>query len=369
MRILLVTGTYPPSVNGVAYHVQLLKNALERSGHQVLVLAPNFPGFVDSEKGILRYPSLPNPVVKSYPLGVTLVPFGKIKEFRPQVIHTHHPFFVGRFAAGLAQKLSVPLFFTAHTQYHLYLNYYFPQGYALISKVLSRDLRDLAKNCYTVICPSPQTKERLAGFGITNTKVIFNGIETNLFSPPERKFVSRPTFVYTGRIEKEKNPLFLIKLAIYLKKRLPRFRLYIAGSGNFLPKMAKEVEKFQLGENVQLLGDVPRQLLPHLYAQAHLFVTPSSSEVMPLSILEALSCGLPVVGLAGSRLESIVLEGKTGFLLPANPRVIGDKIITLFNRPDSLRFLSRETRRLSAQFSIESTARQVSDLCRTSLKI
>lgn len=369
MRILLVTGTYPPSVNGVAYHVQLLKAGLERRGHQVLVLAPNFPGFVDSEKGILRYPSLPNPVVKSYPLGVPLVSSGKIKDFRPQVIHTHHPLFVGRFAAGLAQKFSVPLFFTAHTQYHQYLNYYFPQGYAWTSKVLSRDLRDLAKKCHTVICPSPQAREQLAGFGITNTKVIFNGIETDLFSPPKRRFVSRPTLVYTGRIEKEKNPLFLIKLAVYLKKHLPNFRLYVAGSGNSLPKMAEGVEKFQLGENVQLLGEVPRDLLPSLYAQSHLFVTPSSSEVMPLSILEALSCGLPLISLEGSHLESVVLEGKTGFLLPANPQIIGDKIIALLNRPDSLRLLSREARRFSARFSVDSTTRQIANLYQASLKV
>lgn len=362
MRILLVTATYPPSVNGVAYHVQLLKAGLERRGHQVLVLAPRFPGFTDSEKGILRYPSLPNPFVKSYPLGVPLVSSGKIEDFRPQVVHTHHPLIVGRFAAGIAARLSLPLFFTAHTQYHQYLNYYFPRGYDLTSKVLSRDLRDLAKKCHTVICPSPQTKEQLSGLGITNTRVVFNGIETGLFSPPQRRFVSRPTLVFTGRIQREKNPLFLIKLAAYLKKHLPHFRLYIAGSGSLLPKMAEGVEKFQLGENVQLLGDVPRKLLPHLYAQVHLFVTPSRSDVMPLSILEALSCGLPVVGLEKSNLESIVLEGKTGFLLPANPRIVGEKIMALLKGPGSLSLLSREARRFSLQFSVDRTARQIARL-------
>lgn len=369
MRILLVTATYPPSVNGVAYHVQLLKAGLEKRGHKVLVLAPTFPGFTDSEKGILRYPSLPNPFIKSYPLGVPLVSSRKIKGFRPQVVHTHHPLIVGRFAAGIAARLSLPLFFTAHTQYHQYLHYYFPRGYDLTSKVLSRDLRDLAKKCHTVICPSPQTKEQLSGLEITNTRVVFNGIETDLFSPPQRRFVSRPALVFTGRIQREKNPLFLIKLAAYLKKRLPHFRLYIAGSGSLLPKMAEGVEKFQLGENVQLLGEVPRQLLPHLYAQVHLFVTPSRSDVMPLSILEALSCGLPVVGLEKSNLEPIVLEGKTGFLLPSSPKVIGEKIVEVFRRPGLLRALSREARRFSRQFSVENTAHQIMDIYQESLGV
>ena len=68
MRILFISATYPPSVNGVAVTVENLKRLLEAKGHDVTVLAPDNSNKPVNEKGIIRYPSLDNPVVPDYPI-------------------------------------------------------------------------------------------------------------------------------------------------------------------------------------------------------------------------------------------------------------------------------------------------------------
>ena len=362
MRILFVTATYLPTVNGVSYHLKTLKKELERLGHEVYILAPSYPNYKDTEKNIIRYPSLPNPFVKKYPVGVPLVSLKKIKKINPDVIHTHHPLIIGRLAAYLAEKLKRPLFFSAHTQYEQYLNYYFPHGFQITSKLIVNDLKNLAKKCRTVICPSPETEARLARYKILNTKVIFNGIDVRQFSPSKTVNTEKLSLVYTGRIEKEKNPAFLIKTAKELKKIKPDFEMNIIGDGNFLPRMSQWLIKDKLEDNVRLIGELPRDILPTIYQTGSLFFTPSTSEVMPLTIIEALACGLPIIALEKSNLNSLVVNNKNGLLLKSQPKAVAQAIVGLFADKKLLLAFSREARKKALFFSLEYCTRNLVNL-------
>lgn len=365
MRILFVTASYLPTVNGISYHLEGLKKVFEKLGHEVSILAPSFPGYLDHDPKIIRYPSLPNPFIKTYPLGIPIVSQDKIRKINPQIIHTHHPLIIGQFAASLAEKLGIPLFFTAHTNYQKYLNYYFPHGYQITSKLIIRDLQKLASRCKKVICPTTETEKRLHSLKIKNTEVVFNGVENNIFVPPKAYPKEKPTLVFTGRIEKEKNPLFLIRIARALKKKLPDFRLIIIGSGNLLSELSDQIIKNKLENNITLTGGIARELLPKIYQGAHIFITPSKSEVMPLSILEAASCGLPIIALTNSNLDSIIQDGKTGFILPPDPKIISDQIALLFSNPKNLRELSENSHLFAQNFSVENAARKLLELYRS----
>ena len=362
MRILFVTATYLPTVNGVTYHISSTASALRKMGHKVIIFAPSFPGYQDSDKDVIRYPSLPNPFVKNYPLGIPLILSKKIEKLKPDIIHTHHPLIIGQYASQLAEKLSLPLYFTAHTQYEQYLNYYFPKGYNLTSKILIRNLINISKSCRKVICPSEKTKQRLQKYHIENCVVIYNGIEKSFFVKPKKKNLDQPTLVYTGRIEKEKNPLFLIKIARELKKILPNFRLIILGSGSQLNILNQKIFKYKLMENVLLAGEVNRNILPDIYKSAHLFVTASKSEVMPLSVIEALASGLPILVLNNSGLDEIVKDGKNGFILRESPKLFAEKINFIFSSPQTIYKLSENAYKTAQEFSCEKTARKMIEL-------
>jgi len=362
MRILFITASYLPVTNGVTYHISSIKKALEGLGHKVYVLAPSFPGYRDNEKGVIRFPSFPNPIIKSYPVGIPLVSLSKIKKLKPDIIHTHHPFYIGRYASQLAEKLSIPLFFSAHTQYEKYLNYYFPQGYKLTSKIVARDIIKLAKKCDKIICPSQNTKNRVEQIGIKNTILIHNGVENTFLNKPRKKSVKQPTLIFTGRLEKEKNPLFLIKVAGELIKTIPNFKLIVIGSGSLFNQFQERLFHFKLSENVIVTGEVARSLLPDIYKAAHLFITPSTSEVMPLSIIEAAASGLPVIALKNSNLEDLVIDERTGYILNANPRLIAEKITNIFSNEKLLSRLSNNSFKHSQNFSVDKTAEKLLEL-------
>ena len=362
MRILFVTATYAPSINGVAYQVQILKRAIEKLGHPVMVLAPSFPGYLDAEKSVVRYLSFPNPFAKSHPIGIPLLNQKTVAKFSPQIVHTHHPLIVGKLATLLAAKYHAPLFFTAHTNYQQYLYHYFPYGLEYTSKILSTDIKTLVQKCHTIICPSPETQKRFIKLGLQNTQVIPNCIEDGIFTPVSQKKTSYPPLVFTGRIEKEKNPLMLIKISRHLKTLIHNFRLYIAGTGNMLQQVSSLINKYHLQENILVLGDTPRLLLPRLYQDANLFITASTSEVMPLSVIEALSCGLPVVALKNANLESLVTHDRNGLILPASPKIIATQIWNLLQNPQKLSTMSKNAAADSKRFVVTKVAAQLISL-------
>ncbi|KKQ25483.1 MAG: Glycosyl transferase, group 1 family protein [Microgenomates group bacterium GW2011_GWC1_37_12b] len=359
MNILLVTATYYPTVNGVSFYIKTLKKELEKNGHKVFVLAPSFPGFKDMEKNIIRYPSLPNPLVKRYPLGVPIVLMSKLQKLKIDVVHVQHPLVIGKFAVSAAEKLGITLFFTAHTNYEQYLNYYFPKGYFLASKFILNDIKNLATKCQTVICPSSETQTRLKNHGVKNTTLMLNSVDTEVFSPIKKPKSEIFRIIYVGRIEKEKNPLFLIDIARELKKRKFKFEMLIVGTGNLWAKLSQRISKLKLEDEVKLGGEVPNQVLPILYNSADIFFTPSTSEVMPITILESLACGVPVGVLKNSNLESIITNNLNGIVVPNKVGAVAEEIIKLASDKKLLNKMSKNARLEALKHSVTTYARDL----------
>lgn len=362
MNILFVTATYYPTVNGVSFYIKTLKKELEKQGHKVYVLAPYFPGFKDGEANILRFPSLPNPIVKKYPLGVPIYPISKLKKLNIDVVHIQHPLAVGRYGANISEKLGVPLFFTAHTNYEQYLNYYFPTGFFITSKIVQKDIKSLATKCQKVICPSPETQKRLQNIGVGNTITVLNSVDTEMFSPTKTMLNSVFRLIYVGRVDKEKNPLMLVDIAKELKKQGFVFEMLIVGSGNLSAKLSQKIEKLKLENEVKLGGEVPHQVLPILYNSADIFFTPSTSEVMPLTILESLACGVPVMVLKNSNLTSVISSGVNGIVVSNKTKLIASEIIKTADDKKVLNKLSKNARVTALAHSIAKYAKELIEL-------
>lgn len=369
MRILHFTATYLPTVNGVSFQISLLKKWFKEKGHDIRVMAPYVPGFTINDPDVWHYPSLPNPFSHNYPIGIPLYSFSKIKDFNPQIIHTHHPFVFGRYASHLSNKLFIPLLFTAHTYYELYLKNYLKlrRLHHLANQLIIRDIKGLAQKCNFVICPSAKCAVRLNSYGIHNTIMIHNGIELDIFKPTLLQKKTTPSIVFVGRLEEEKNPCFLLQVARYLHLSDFRFQLKIVGAGSLFKKMQVLTNAYRLGHKVTFLGEVPRISLPNIFSGSHLFITASKSEIMPISILEALACGLPVLAPKSANIDEIVVDGKTGFGVPLLPSEYGKKITQLFDNQRELGILSKNAVLHVRKFSIEKTAKQIETLYSSSI--
>src|SRR5262245_6406279 len=121
MRIAMFTNTYLPHVGGVARSVSTYGNELRRRGHEVRLIAPEFDGAEPSEH-VLRVPAVQRFNGSDFsvrlPQPGLIAPF--LDNFRPQVIHSHHPFLLGDAALRYAWARRLPLAFTHHTLYEQY---------------------------------------------------------------------------------------------------------------------------------------------------------------------------------------------------------------------------------------------------------
>jgi 1,2-diacylglycerol 3-alpha-glucosyltransferase len=125
MKILMMTNTYTPVVGGVEESIRAFTNQFKKRGHQVLIVAPEFKGIPAREEGIVRIPAIQqfNHSDFSVNLPIPGLLSKLMNNFKPDVVHSHHPFLVGDMALRLCGQYSIPLVFTYHTMFEDYLHY------------------------------------------------------------------------------------------------------------------------------------------------------------------------------------------------------------------------------------------------------
>ena len=130
MRIGLFTDTYPPFINGVSTSVLMLKQGLEKLGHEVYVVTVNDESFsYKEEDGVLKIPSFPIGLMNFRQSGIyPLKALKIIKKWKLDIIHSHTEFSIGTFARLISKQLNIPLVHTYHTMYEEYI-YYITKGY------------------------------------------------------------------------------------------------------------------------------------------------------------------------------------------------------------------------------------------------
>jgi len=326
-----------------------------------MVLAPDHPKVDLPEAGIIRYPSFLSPIAENYPIGIPLVSLEKIKRFQPEVIHTHHPLIIGSLSAYLANKLSIPLFFTNHTRYQEYIRYYLPIGTKITEKIFNHHIKNFSKKNKKIICPSSLIRDYLKHLGISNTVIVPNGIDLENFKPQKNKKPKNLQLIFVGRLEKEKSPNKLLSLAHQIKKNNPQFHLTIVGSGKLLETLKQRTRSLNLTKNITFTGLVPRQKLSQLLNQHHFFISFSTSEVMPLTHLEAQACGLPTIIPEKSGLDNFLNKTNSIIASPDHKQTYRT-IMNVFNNKPKFNQLSQNSIKNSQKYSSLNTAKQLTQL-------
>jgi glycosyltransferase involved in cell wall biosynthesis len=341
MKILFVTGTYFPSTNGVAVSARTTMETLVRKGHEVTVLAPKVPGYKDTSNNIIRYPSLPNPLNKDYPLPVFPLSFKIVKHLLDKdydIVHTHHPFHIGWFAEKYAQLGKIPLVFTHHTKYEDYADIYLK----FLSKKARTDIvrcgvAPACKHADLIVSPSKSMARILEK---KYPSVVVGNIPTGVNLAPTSesdKGYLRDTFnisddttvlLSLSRLAEEKN----VALAIYSLAILPgKYHLFIVGSGPMDAELKELVIKLKIRDKVTFLGRIEHKEVPKIMKAADIFLFPSITEMQPLNLLEALSSGLPVAAVKSEVSEEWV-PNEVGIQTENNPNDFAKAVIELNTR-------------------------------------
>lgn len=194
-----------------------------------------------------------------------------------------------------------------------------------------------------ILANSPATKDSLLQNNpklVPHEKitVIPNGIDLDLFEGnPSTSYYTKKgeeiVLCNLGRLERQKNQLFLVEVARELKKRNIPFYILIGGEGSLEEALLERIQSYNLSDVIELVGFVEHP--KDFYLNGDVFVFPSLWEGFGYALAEAALCGLPIVGFDTSSNSQVVKKELTGFLTPTDDvAAFCDAIAFLYSNPD-----------------------------------
>ena len=372
-----MTATYLPSRNGVATSTALYARGLRALGHEVRIFAPRHPQATEPEEGVYRLNSsfagaraLGAPA--DYP--VMLAPGPLLTSRLPlrdlDVLHTMHPFLAGQLALKWGRLAGAPVVFTAHTQYDQYLHYA-PMPKRVGRAMLRPHVAAFARRVDTVLAPGQAMVEMLREYGFQGRVTSFpNPVDLTAFRAADgRAFRDEfhipedaPLAMYLGRLAPEKNLDVMIRAFDQARASRPDLRLLVVGDG---PGRASA--QASAPEGVTFTGPVPYTRVPGALAAADLFVTASTSEVLPMSMIEALAAGAPLVAARSPAALDLIEEGVNGTVRDATPHSLATGLLDTLD-PARLPALQAGARASAVQYDLPTRAGALEEVYRGTLR-
>ncbi|OQY31163.1 MAG: hypothetical protein B6I38_06250 [Anaerolineaceae bacterium 4572_5.1] len=367
MRIGMMTDTYKPYISGITNYIALNKRYLEKAGHEVYIFTFGNLDYQDDETNIIRSP------------GKALVDTGFFLSYRysreakkllqtMDIVHVHHPLLSGLLALRYCRPHKIPILFTNHTRYDLYAQAYMPLLPEIISaSMLKTYMPPYCEAVDRVVSPSPGMAKILRQLEVeSHIEVIPNGVELQRFhqaAPLSRsKFGFSPDdilLVYTGRLAPEKNLDFLLKAFEGVAETLAKAHLLLIGGGISQEKIEKQAAQSAAAERIHFVGRVDYDKMPGYLRMCDAFVTASISEVHPLSVIEAMGAGLPVLGIHSPGVGDTVEDGITGFLSTENLPAFTAKMTRLCIENDLREKMGAAASEASALYAVTRTTKMM----------
>jgi glycosyltransferase involved in cell wall biosynthesis len=365
MRIGMLADGYKPHVSGITNVIALSKRFLEEAGHDVYVFTFGGDDYQDDEPNIIRTRGVPL-IDTGYYVSVRYSSQAQKILRTMDLVHVHHPFTSGRLAIRYCTSRGIPIVFTNHTRYDLYAQAYLPMiPEAFGDAFLRAYMPSFCKSCDLVIAPSAGLRDVLVHFGVdTPIEVIPNGVDIKPFGAveqpiPRQKFGFKQddiVLTYMGRLGIEKNLPFLLRSFAGIANTYENVRLLVIGDGSDRENLEERVRLMGLAERVHFTGMVPYHDLPAYMAAADAFVTASVSEVHPLSVIEALASGLPVVGIQSPGVGDTIQDGITGYLAPEEDMAaFTAKLSRIVTDSENREKMSRQAKQAASLYAIENT--------------
>ncbi|MGC0404879.1 phosphatidylinositol alpha 1,6-mannosyltransferase [Streptomyces sp. SAI-126] len=335
MRVVIVTESFPPDVNGVAHcALQTARHLVDR-GHLPLVVAPataSGPGSgadAPAPCPVVRVPSLPLP---GYPQVRVALPSRRvaaaIAEHRADVVHLASPFVLGVRGMAAAARLGIPAVAVYQTDLAGYARTYVHAGEA----AAWRRIRSVHAAADLTLAPSSASLHDLEAHGVPRVKLWPRGVDTVRFRPDLRDETLRRQLApngemivgYVGRLAPEKHIELLADTC-----RLEGVKVVVVGDGPSRPSLEEALP------GAVFLGRRMGDELARIFASFDVFAHTGPFETFCQTVQEAMASGVPVVAPAAGGPLDLVAHGRTGFLVPPrDPAAVRDAVWSLAADPE-----------------------------------
>jgi 1,2-diacylglycerol 3-alpha-glucosyltransferase len=364
MRIAMLADIYKPHISGITNYISLNKKFLEKAGHEVFVFAFGDKDYPDSELNIIRSRGLPL-VDTGYYISFRYPRNARNLLYTMDLAHVHHPFLSGSLALRYCRPQGIPVVFTSHTRYDLYAHAYLPIIPDIVGEtMLQAYMPNFCRSCDMVVAPSNGMREVMQRFGVdTPIEVVPNGVDLEPFTnEPCPKGRAEFGFnkedvvlIYVGRLGPEKNLPFLLRSFSGAVQAYECLGLLIVGEGPERDNLQDRVKAMGIESKVHFTGLVPYDDLPCYLSSADAFVTASLTEVHPLSVIEAMASGLPVLGIHSPGVSDTVIDGVTGYLSTDELAAFTAKMVRIVTEHNERRAMGKQAQKASAVYAIEKT--------------
>lgn len=205
---------------------------------------------------------------------------------------------------------------------------------------------------------SPEVQRTIVSFyGMQEAKVpvICNGVDLSRCIPKTGYELGEPAqLLHIGRFNYQKNHRGLLDAFALILQKKPDCCLNLLGDGELLQEVEAYAEKLGIREKVIFHGS-QSDVHPYLH-NADIFLLPSKFEGMPMTIIEAMGTGLPVVASAVGGVPDMLRSGESGMLVSQEPQAVADAVLQLLQREDLRKTLGENARADSRKFSAEHMA-------------
>ena len=347
LRVLIVTESFLPQVNGVTNSVRRVLEHLAIDGHTVEVVAPTGPteyaGFpVTRTRGATFW------VYKDFRVGLETRRKLRavMRRFSPDVIHVASPALLGRQAVLVAKELGIPSVAIYQTDLVGFWDKYRAVGGPQAAAMLTRQAHSAADR---TLAPSSSALTQLEGLGVQRTGLWPRGVDVELFHPSRIDHDLRAQLApngetivgYVGRLAQEKELHLLAPLA-----HNPAYKVVLVGGG------PQERELRHLLPNATFMGVLQGEELGAAYASLDVFAHTGSHETFCQAVQEALASGVPVVAPRSGGPLDLVADGVTGFFYePGSRDDLASHVALLHNDPQLRLRMGREARKSVAHKS------------------
>jgi len=236
---------------------------------------------------------------------------------------------------------------------------------ALRDRRMDRRLRVSMPRAAMLICQISHGVEEVTKLG-GHARLMPNGVDAALFSPPPAGTVRPKTILAVGRLEEPQKRVSDLIAAMPL---LPDFTLTIIGRGRDSEHLQLLADRLGVAARVHFAGFIgDRAVLREHYRSCGVFVSTSAWEAMALVMLEAMSCGAPVVGTEIPSFQEILRNGENGFLVPVGaPERLAQAIRAAHERQAALGAASRET--VLERYNAAKVYAQLSEVIEAAVKV